>query len=308
VRLIAYRNIVVSQSARIKSRHNQLQVIIDPDEQHSVPIEDINTLMIESGKVQISSHALRELTLNGSAVYFCNEQHMPCGILLPLNVHSRQLKILKNQLSVKKPLNKRLWKQIIQQKIINQAECLSLCNKEGHQELYTLFQKVQSGDSGHIEAQAAAKYFKQLFGGGFRRCNKHSNNNTDIINAAMNYGYAILRGAIARTLVVYGFEPSLGIFHHSETNRFNLADDLLEPFRPIVDLYTIKNIAGEELTSRHKNQLFGILSCEMQSENEKHSVTYSIERIVKSLTTCYQNNEGQLILPQLCPLKIHSYE
>ncbi|MEA1960084.1 MAG: CRISPR-associated endonuclease Cas1 [Bacillota bacterium] len=118
MRIIAYRNVVVSRSARVKSQDKQLKVIIDSDQKHSIPIEDINTLIIESSRVQISSHALQKLALNGSAVYVCNDQHMPCGVLLPLNVHSRQLKILQNQLSAKKPLNKRLWQQIIQQKII----------------------------------------------------------------------------------------------------------------------------------------------------------------------------------------------
>lgn len=264
--------------------------------------------MIESDKVQISSHALRELALNGTAVYFCDEQHLPCGILLPLNVHSRQLKILQNQLSLKKPLKKRLWQQIVQQKIANQAECLRLCDKEGYQQLYNLSKKVKSGDSTYVEAQAAIRYFRLLFGEDFRRYNRRYNTDTGLINAALNYGYAILRGAIARTLVVYGFEPSLGIFHHSETNRFNLADDLLEPFRPIVDLYTATRISGESLTHQHKNELSGILNYEMQLGNEKHSVMYSIELMVKSLTATCQNNDGQLNLPNLCPLKIHTYE
>ncbi|MDD2216159.1 MAG: type II CRISPR-associated endonuclease Cas1 [Eubacteriales bacterium] len=305
---MAYRTIIITRNAKIGSKNNQLQVVLEPTEHHSVPIEDINNLMIESEKVQISSHALRELALNGTAVYFCDEQHLPCGILLPLNVHSRQLKILQNQLSVKKPLKKRLWQQIVQQKIINQAECLRFCNKEGHQELYNLSKKVQSGDSTYVEAQAAAKYFRLLFGEDFRRYNRRSNTETGIINAALNYGYAIIRGAIARTLVVYGFEPSMGIFHHSETNRFNLADDLLEPFRPIVDLFTAANISGEKLNPQHKNKLVEILNYEIQSANEKHSVMYSIERMVKSLTATYQNNQGRLILPKLCPLKIHTYE
>ncbi len=264
--------------------------------------------MIESDRVHISSYAIQQLTLNGTAVYFCDDKHLPCGILLPLKAHSRQLKVLQYQLSLKKPLIKRLWQQVVRQKIINQAECLSICNKEGHQELINLSKKVQSGDSTYIEAQAAAKYFKLLFGDDFRRYNKRSNVDTGIINAALNYGYSIIRGAIARTLVVYGLEPSLGIFHHSETNRFNLADDLLEPFRPIVDLYTAENICGEKLTPQYKNELFGILNYEMQFANEKHSVMYSIERLVKSLTAAYQNNTGQLVLPKLCPLKIHTYE
>ncbi|HCF71574.1 MAG TPA: type II CRISPR-associated endonuclease Cas1 [Syntrophomonas sp.] len=299
---------MITHRSRISSKNEQLQIVLDSGEHHSVPIEDINSVMIESEKVQISSHVLQKLVLNGTVTFLCDRQHMPCGILLPLNVHSRQLKIINNQLSVKKPLNKRLWQQIVQQKIINQAECLRICGKEGHLDLYNLHKKVQSGDVTYIESQAAAKYFRLLYGDDFRRYNKRGYNNTDIINSALNYGYAILRGAIARTLVVYGFEPSLGIFHHNETNRFNLADDLIEPFRPVVDLFTFIHIKGDKFTSQHKQNLYGILNYEIMSANEKHSVIYSIERMVKSLTATYQNNCGQLNLPVICPLKTHTFE
>lgn len=264
--------------------------------------------MLESEKVQISSHALRELAINGTVVYFCDERHFPCGVLLPLNSHSRQLKILHMQLELKKPLKKRLWQQIIQQKIINQAECLKICGNNGYEKLAVMAKKVQSGDSSFIEAQAAAQYFRLLFGEEFRRKNKPSKNETDIENAALNYGYAIIRAAIARNLIVYGFEPSMGIFHHSETNRFNLADDLLEPFRPVVDLYTVQNIEGDKLNPENKKQLFGLLNMEIRSGNEQHSLMYAVERTVKSLAAVCRNNDGQLILPVLTPIKIHCYE
>lgn len=299
---------MITHESRISSKNEQLQIILDSGEHHSVPIEDIDSVMIESEKVQISSYALQKLVLNGTVTFFCDRKHLPCGILLPLNVHSRQLKIINNQLSVKKPLNKRLWQQIVQQKIINQAECLRICGKEGYKDLYNLHKKVQSGDSTYIEAQAAAKYFRLLYGDDFRRYNKKSNNDTDIINSALNYGYAILRGAIARTLILYGFEPSLGIFHHNETNRFNLADDLIESYRPLIDLFTFERITGDKFTSQHKQNMYGILNYEIISANEKHSAVYSIERLIKSLTAAYQNNSGQLILPRLCPLKVHTFE
>ncbi len=299
---------MITNRASVSSKNKQLQIVLDSGELHSIPIEDINSIMIESEEVQITSHVLQILALNGTATFLCDRQHMPCGILMPLNAHSRKLKIMNNQLSVKKPLCKRLWQKIVQQKIINQAECLRICGKEGYTDLYNLHKKVQSGDNTYIEAQAAAKYFMLLYGNDFRRYNKRSKNDTDIINSALNYGYAILRGAIARTLVVYGFEPSMGIFHHNETNRFNLADDLLEPYRPFVDLFTAENIKGDKFMPQHKQSLYGILNYEILSAEAKNSVIHSIERMVKSLTAAYQNNSAQLILPTICPLKIHNYE
>lgn len=306
---MAYRNIVLTRPAVVKSKNKQLHLDMDLDGIHSVPIEDISSIMVESDSVHISSHALRELASNGTAVFFCDNTHLPCGVLLPLNSHSRQLKVLESQLSIKKPLKKRLWQKIIQQKIANQAECLRICNnKQGYEELQVLAKKVQSGDSTYVESQAASKYFRLLFGNQFRRRNQRASGDVDIINSGLNYGYSIIRGAIARTLVAYGFEPCLGIFHHSETNRFNLADDLLEPFRPLVDLYTYVNIHGEKLMPHHKRNLFGLLNYELESGKESHSVMYSIERIIKSMSSIYQRNEGELLLPRLQALKIHTYE
>jgi len=307
--IIAYRNLVLTRPAVVKCKNKQLQLDMDIEGFHSVLIEDISNIMVESDGVQISSHALRELAANGTTVFFCDATHLPCGVLLPLSTHSRQLKILQSQLSLKKPLKKRLWQKIIQRKITNQAECLRISNNQhGYKELQALANKVQSGDSTHIESQAALKYFRLLFGNKFRRRNQSTSKDIDIINSALNYGYSIIRGAIARTLVVYGFEPSLGLFHHNETNRFNLADDLLEPFRPLVDLYTYVNVHGDKLMPLHKRNLFGLLNYELQSGNENHSVVYSIERLVKSLSSIYQKNEGELLLPKLNSLKLHTYE
>lgn len=130
-----------------------------------------------------------------------------------------------------KPLQKRLWQQVVIQKIRNQALCLQLLELDGHEELLRMCKEVQSGDRTHVEAKAAAYYFRCMYGLGFSRGNDH------IINSALNYGYAIIRGMIARSIICYGLEPSIGIFHHSELNNYNLADDMIEPFRPLVDLY-----------------------------------------------------------------------
>lgn len=305
---IAYRNIVLTQRAVVKSKDKQLKIALEFDENHSIPIEDISSVMIETEKVQISSHALRELALNGSVVYFCDEKHMPCGILLPLNSHSRQLKVLHMQLELKKPLKKRMWQQIIQQKVLNQAECLKMCGNKEHERIAKLAKRVQSGDSTFVESQAATQYFKLLFGRGFKRKNKPTKEAIDEINIALNYGYSIFRAAIARNLVVYGFEPSMGIFHHNETNRYNLADDLLEPYRPIVDLFVAQNINGESFTTSDKRQLFNLLNMGIISGDEKHSIMYALERTVQSFSSICRDKAGDLILPSLCPLIIHRYE
>ena len=205
-----------------------------------------------------------------------------------------------------KPYQKQLWQQIICQKIANQAKCLELCGKDA-QPLYAMVREVRSGDTTNVEATAAVYYFTTLFGSGFIR------RDGQLINGALNYGYSLLRGLVARALAIYGFEPSLGLHHHNALNAFNLADDLLEPFRPLVDLY----VAGQEelwaeeiytLSPDHKQGLYRLLSMTMLSGGECHAAHYAVERLVKSLSACVTQGQGILLLPELMPLTQHRYE
>ena len=164
-------------------------------------------------------------------------------------------------------------------------------------------QSVRSGDSGNIEAAAAARYFPALFGANFTRGGQNGT------NSALNYGYAILRGCMARYLAVYGFMPSLGLHHKSELNSFNLADDLMEPFRPVVDLLVCSAVNPEDdLCPDVKRLLFNCLNLDILSGKQKHSVTYAMERTVQSLQRSLADGENALLLPGLLPLNQHRYE
>lgn len=161
---------------------------------------------------------------------------------------------------------------------------------------------VASDDNKNLEAKAAAFYFPALFGKGFYR-------SVDCIeNAALNYGYSILRGIIARTLVAYGMEPCLGIHHRSELNQFNLADDIIEPFRPFVDLFVSSmNFFDDELTSESKHQLFNISNYLIYQNNKKFSIYSAIEQCVISLSQSYINGNNLVKLPKLIPLESRRY-
>ncbi len=300
---MAYRNIFITKPAFISSKLEQLIIKID-ETSNQIPIEDISTVMVENQGVCITAYALAKLSEAGACVFFCDEKHLPCAVMHPLNTHSRQLKMLKAQIDRPKPFHKKLWRQIIQAKISNQAKCLKVLWKDESEKLVEMSKNISSGDKGHLEGAAAAIYFRSLFGKNFSR------ENDNLINACLNYGYAIIRGVIARTLVCYGFETSLAIFHHSELNNFNLADDLIEPYRPIVDLFTAQNIMDKDgdLTPALKQQLFGLLSMSVMQSGEKHSITYAVERTVKSLSSLYLEKKDTLLLPELIPLKIHEYE
>ena len=222
---MGYRNIKIESSIGLHIKNSQL---IIGDKGVSFPLEDINCVLIENQSVTVSSYMLQEFAKNEIALYVCDEKHLPNAVLLPLVKHSRHFKMLTRQIEVGKPLIKRLWQQIIVCKIKNQALCLKEMKLDGYDKLLAMTKEVQSGDKTHVEAKAAAYYFRALYGDDFTR------DSECIINSTMNYAYAIIRGLIARSIVCYGLEPSLGMFHHSELNSFNLADDLIEDRKSVV--------------------------------------------------------------------------
>lgn len=300
---MGYRSIVVGSSVRMSVKNNQL--IIEGEANGKIPIEDIRTLIIESRSSNISTYALSALSKEGVCVYLCDEKHTPCGVLMPFGSYSRQKKRIMTQVSQTKPHLKRLWQSIVISKIKNQAKCLELCGVDAqyYERVDALCAKVHSGDPANAEGQAAALYFKYLFGNGFSR------GNGDSINAALNYGYAIIRGYIARLLAACGFEPCIGIHHCSELNNFNLADDLIEPLRPLVDLYVFQHLPMDNFSSADKKEICNILNYEILSGGERHSAAYAIERMIHSLERDFDSdNSDGLLLPELQELRRHEYE
>lgn len=300
---MAYRNLMLSSPAKISCRNCQL--VVQAGQEFSFPIEDISSLLIESKQSVITAAALSALARNGTLVYFCDEKHLPCAVQLPYANHSRQLEVMQAQQNLTQPMQKRLWQQIVCAKIHNQAECLSLCGKlEEASFLYSREKTVASGDRGNAEATAAAFYFPALFGKGFIRAEEQ-----DSRNAALNYGYAILRGYMARCITVYGFVPWLGLHHCSGLNPFNLADDLMEPYRPVIDLFVASNVSEEcELTTQLKASLLNLLNTDILSGNQHHSVAYAMERQVQSLRGCCEKRKDALLLPILLTTRPHRYE
>ncbi|HIW93095.1 MAG TPA: type II CRISPR-associated endonuclease Cas1 [Candidatus Flavonifractor merdipullorum] len=297
-----FRSVFVSNPAQLSVRRGQL--VIRQEEERSVPMEDLSALLLESRAVSITTAALQELTDHGVTVYLCDETHLPAALVLPMNRHSRQLKLLKGQIAMRRPTQKRVWQGVVMSKISNQARCLSLLRKDEAEELRELADQVRSGDPDNWEAVAAARYFPALFGAGFTRGEECR------VNAALNYGYAILRGAVARHLVMRGLEPCLGIFHHSELNRFNLADDLMEPYRPLVDLYVASHVPDDEgdLTPAIKQQLFQLSHYLVEQGGKQFRAISAIGRMADSFSRIVQSGEGQLELPHLLPLQLGRYE
>ncbi len=294
-----YQHVIIQQRARLSEKRRQL--CIETDRAHLVPLEDVDTLTLSNHQSVITTCLLNDLVENGSSVIICGRNHQPTGILMPFGAYSRRLSLIQLQIHLPKPRQKRIWQRIVQQKIKNQGKCLSLAGKKDV--VTVLADKVHSGDDKNVEAVAAARYFKELFGQGFIR------HDAALANSALDYGYAIIRSSIARFLAVYGFEPCLGIHHHSETNAFNLADDIIEPFRPVVDLYVYTHPSEDvELSKEMKQGLVALLRENIQLGKETVSMDYAIESVVQNLIRCYREKEEQFLLPELRPLSPHRYE
>lgn len=300
---MAWRSVVITQPARL--HYAQRALVIDQgSESVRVPLEDISVLIIDQPQVSLTAQLLSACATAQIAVITVGQNHHPNGVLLPHEPHSRSLKVIKSQLAMSLPRRKRLWQHIIQRKIHNQADVLAT---QGHDEacrrLRNLARHVRSGDSGHAESHAAQIYFRQLFGKGFSRSQER------LQNAALNYGYSVIRSAIARNLVAYGFITSIGLHHSSEQNGFNLADDLLEPFRPIVDSHVLRHFAHEDkqdLDREQKARLINVLyedvvlhGVETANPPFRCTLLAAAESVVVSLSQRLSDRENQLALPGL---------
>lgn len=297
---MGYRVIFLTNPARLYVKNQQL--VIDNGDVFKVPLEDIECIAIDSMQISMNSYLLSRLSEYAITLYVTDKTHHPCGTFLPLLRHSRHLSVLKNQLEMTLPNKKKLWKQIVCQKIENQATVLKLCGIDEWKSIDVLKSMVKSGDPDNMEAVAASKYFKLLFGKNYTRTQDN------FINPKLNYGYSILRSTISKYLVVYGYEPSLGIFHKSNLNSFNLSDDIIEPFRPIVDLYVKKFALEDEIDTHTKASLANLLNCDLIIDNKLFACAKAIELTIKSLSSWYNDKNKSLLLPQIIDLEQHTYE
>lgn len=299
---MSWRSLIISHPSKLSLKNNQLH--IEQEEVWNVPLEDISAIVLESQQILITEGLLSKLCESNIIVYICNTKHIPNGYVLPYYQHSRQFKVLKDQISLSEPFKKRCWQKIIKQKVINQAYVLHCIGKfDVEEKLLKMASNIDSGDSKNIEGQAAKIYFENLLKKDFNR------NQDNIYNACLDYGYTILRGAIARSISQYGYIPCLGIHHKSELNNFNLADDFIEPFRPIIDLWTIQNISWhDEFTSNIKYALVDLLNFDVIIQGKRQCVLNAINVMISSFTTSIQSKDYErLLIPILIPLERHNY-
>ncbi|MER2537926.1 MAG: type II CRISPR-associated endonuclease Cas1 [Azonexus sp.] len=299
---MGWRSVMISRPAKLRREHFSLA--IEQEQTAFVPFEDIAVIVLNHREIVLTHPVLSACADYGIGLYATGDNHQPSGVFLPFLAHSRTTRLMRKQMDIPRPLAKQAWAKIIRRKIENQSAVLSFCAKTGVDRMGSYTRRVRSGDQENLEGQAAAFYFTQLFGQGIHRAEKRW------VNAALDFGYAILRGAIARGLVAHGMHPPIGLFHASEQNAFNLADDLIEPFRPLIDLYVAKHPAmvEGELTPQDKAALVSLLNVDMGMPQGKMSALSAIEYAVESLARLFEQGDSALELPTLIGLQAHVLE
>lgn len=289
------RSILIENKASIHSRDLQLLIKTDIRES-SIPIEDIGFLLIDNSEVYLSIHAMNLLVENNASVIICGKNHLPNGMFLNLNSHHIQQEIFKKQLEASVPLKKQLWQQTIVEKIYNQGILLQqMTGRPNPLDSYS--RKVLSGDTSNREGAAAAYYWKTFFDFNFKR-----ERFGDYPNNMLNYGYAILRAAVARALSASGLLNTLGIHHKNKYNAFALADDIMEPFRPLVDEKVAEIMHAfdeQELTTKIKAELLSILTRTVYFEDEKSPLMVGLQRTASSVQKCFYGEKKKINYPKL---------
>ena len=294
----AWRTVLVTKPCRLSLKN--LQFVYEPidDDKISVPLEDITVIVLETNQATITTALVSQIAEKNIALFSCDNYHMPNGIFTPFHQHSRLSQVAHIQRDIKLPLKKQIWQKIITQKITNQAQLLDYFDINSFK-VDVLKNKVKSGDSENLEAQAARKYWQLLFKD-FTRDQK----SLEPRNIALNYGYAIVRGAIARSLVSYGLLPTFGVFHNSELNAYNLADDMIEPLRPLVDM-VVKKLEQEDdldvnLNTSVKSALINVLVMQMKFSGEDVTLLHICDVMAHSFVKSIKFNDANyLLLPSI---------
>jgi CRISPR-associated protein Cas1 len=265
-----------------------LKTLGEKESKKSVPIEDVGIVILDHQQITITHGCIAALLANNAAIITCNHTHLPTGMMLPIDGHDIQSERFRYQIDASQPLKKQLWQQTVQYKILNQAAVLYDRGIPCDNMVYWA-RSVRSGDPDNYEARAAAYYWKNVFP---KKVDFFRGRDGDPPNNLLNYGYAILRAIVARGLVSSGLLPTLGIHHRNKYNAYCLADDIMEPYRPYLDLIVLRIIDnGEnflELGTSIKSQLLGIATVDVQFEKGTSPLMVGLQSTTSSLAKCYE--------------------
>jgi CRISPR-associated protein Cas1 len=290
------RTLFISNPYHLSLKNKQLEV----SELHgmtikTIPVEDIGFVVLDHPQISFTMKLVEQLNEYNVATVFCDSKHMPSSMLLPLDAHHIQSELFRAQVAATEPLKKNLWKQTIEAKIKNQARLLEKLAKPSNQ-LKTIAKTIKSGDSDNREGFAARLYWMALFGKTFVR-----DRFGEPPNPFLNYGYILLRSAVARALAGSGMLATLGIHHRNRYNAFCLADDIMEPYRPYVDeiVYKLNNEYPGTLmlAKEHKAELLQLMSADVKIGENKRPLMLALSQTTASLSRCFSGEQRKIIYP-----------
>ena len=294
---MGFRTLEISTSAEIHVRKSQLE-ITNQDGIIMIPLEDLTTIVCSGANIRMSTMAQAQIAEAGISLMIIDEKYHPSCILVPIRSNVRQTLVIRNQIMLNPDVKDQLWKQIIMRKIENQARALTLLGRDGSEKILR-YTSTASDEIDAIEANAAKDYFHYLHPGLNRR-------NDDPVNSCLNYGYAVIRNAIIRAVILAGFQPALGIHHDNYLNAFNLADDLIEPWRAMVDLIALRDPGTSTVLSRSKRkEIAMVLHHACMVNDTKVSVLSGIDEMVGSFRNrIVTGDASNLKLPIILPIEV----
>ena len=294
---MGFRTLEISTSAEIHVRKSQLE-ITNQDGIIMIPLEDLTTIVCSGANIRMSTMAQAQIAEAGISLMIIDEKYHPSCMLVPIRSNVRQALVMRNQIMLNSDVKDQIWKQIIMRKIENQARALTLLGREKKKKILR-YTSTASDEIDAIEANAAKDYFHYLHPGLNRR-------NDDPVNSCLNYGYAVIRNAIIRAVILAGFQPALGIHHDNYLNAFNLADDLIEPWRAMVDLIALRDPGTSTVLSRSKRkEIAMVLHHACMVNDTKVSVLSGIDEMVGSFRNrIVTGDASNLKLPIILPIEV----
>ena len=278
---MSFRTVVITRQSKITYKNRFLVVKQENDEKY-IHLSEIDTIIVDSISVSISAYLLKELADNKINIIFCDEKHNPCGEVVPYYSKHNTSKMIKEQIKWKASDKDKIWAEIVKNKIMNQALLLKKTKSSKYKLNLSYIDEVVDGDKTNREGHAAKVYFNALFGNGFVR------NSDDTINAALNYGYAILLSTINKEIINNGYLTQLGIHHKNEFNEFNLTCDLMEPFRVVIDNFVYYN-QERKLDTEYKLDIVNILNGTFKYQGKNHTLKDIIKMFVKNTLESINN-------------------
>ena len=291
---MGYRTILLENEATLKLKLNNLIVTKD-GEDFWIPMSDIEIIIMDNLQTTITTRMLSLLAENDIGVVICNDSHLPIGYYNAYDNHSRSVKMLKSQLERKEEEKDILWQSIVKAKITNQKQVLQKIKADNVKisKLNEYINVVKPGDPENREGHAAKVYFSCFCGVGFSRGNE-----SILMNSGLNYGYAIIRSYLAKLCVSSGLNTQLGLHHKNEYNRFNLVDDLLEPFRPVVDFYIRELLEEEEyFKPEHRHKIINILNHQLNYRNKKMFLSNVMQEYIQQIANWHMSGDGEIVFP-----------